>query len=135
MNSARFLAANEQPLLPLIAAKRLPQMFRRCVLLGRPTKHRLFSSSAAVPFSRTQQLVPTLPVPPLPQTIAKYSKLTAAFLPDSQAQVRARLSASVLLSGLTRPRSFAQDAAAAAERFMKVIPLFSFASSDSRSGP
>jgi hypothetical protein len=124
MNRAHFLAANEPPSLPVSAAKVLPQMFRRWVLLGRPTKHRLFSSSAAVPFSRTQPLVPTLPVPPLPQTIAKYSKLTAAFLPDSQAQVRTSLMTHVLFTELYC--SLSQDAAAAAERFMKVIPHFSF---------
>jgi DNA-binding transcriptional ArsR family regulator len=135
MNSARFLAANGPSPLLAIAAKSSPQMLRRCALLGHPTKHRVFSSLAAVPFSRTQQLVPTLPVPPLPQTISKYTHLTSAILPDSQAHVRKHLSASVLLSALTHPCLLAQDAAAAAQRFMKVFPPFSFASRNSCPGP
>ena len=135
MNSARILAANEPYRLLATAAKSSPQMLRRCALLGHPTKHRLFSSLAPVPFSRTQQLVPTLPVPPLPQTISKYSQLTSAILPDSQAHVRTRLSAIVLLSSLTHPCLFAQDAAAAAQRFMKVFPPFSFASRNLCPGP
>lgn len=62
-------------------------MLSRASFLRPAAQCRLLSSAQAVPFARTQALVPSLPLPPLAQTIAKYTRLTSAILPAAQAEV------------------------------------------------
>ena len=63
-------------------------MLSRVILRLSAAHRRLLSSSQTVPFAHTQALVPTLPVPPLEQTIAKFNRLTRAILQESQVEVR-----------------------------------------------
>jgi hypothetical protein len=64
----------------------------------------------------TQALVPTLRVPQLSETVAKYIRHTSAILPPSQAQVYDPFALSFTATLPAR----AQDAAVAAQRFMQV---------------
>ena len=93
-------------------------MFSRSFPIRSVARH-LSSATPTVAFSRTQALVPTLPLPPLNQTIAKFTRLTSAILPVSQAEVccgAIRLAYFILFHS----SQIRQEAAAAARKFMQV---------------